>query len=58
VIPMHLDGLSDLKREERLITRPGHVRVTIGAPVRFSPEKDANEIARELERRVRELQSV
>ena len=58
VIPMHLDGLFDLKKEERILTRPGHVRVTIGPPLRFPPEKDADEITRELERRVRELQSV
>jgi hypothetical protein len=29
------------------------VRVVIGQPVRFSPDQDANEITRELERRVR-----
>jgi long-chain acyl-CoA synthetase len=58
VVPMFLDGLSDLKQDERLITRPGHVRVAIGAPVRFSPDRDPNEITQELERRVRELQSV
>jgi 1-acyl-sn-glycerol-3-phosphate acyltransferase len=58
VVPMHLYGLFDLKKEERILTRPGHVHVTIGPPVRFSPEQDAGEITRELERRVRELQSV
>jgi long-chain acyl-CoA synthetase len=58
VVPMHLDGLFDLKQAERIITRPGHVRVTIGSPVRFSRDDDADDIARELERRVRELQSV
>ena len=58
VVPMHLYGLFDLKKEERMLTRPGQVRVTIGPPVRFSPEQDADEITRELERRVRELQSV
>jgi len=58
VIPMHLDGLFDLKKGERILARPGHVRVTIGPSVRFSPEQDAGEIARELERRVRKLQSV
>jgi long-chain acyl-CoA synthetase len=58
VVPMHLDGLFDLKKEERILTRPGHVRVTIGAPVRFTAEQDANEITKELEKRVRELQSV
>jgi long-chain acyl-CoA synthetase len=57
VVPMHLDGLFDLRQAERIITRPGHVRVTIGRPVRFSRDDDPDEIARELERRVRELQS-
>ena len=58
VVPMHLDGLFDLKQAERMMTRPGHVRVTIGSPVRFSSDDDPDHIARELERRVRELQSV
>ena len=57
VVPMHLDGLFDLKQTGRIITRPGHVRVTVGRPVRFSSQQDAGEIAREVERRVRELQS-
>jgi long-chain acyl-CoA synthetase len=58
VVPMYLHGLYDLKRTERIFAWPGHVRVTIGAPVRFATNQDANEITRELERRVRELQSV
>jgi long-chain acyl-CoA synthetase len=57
VVPMFLDGLFDLKQEERILTAPGHVRVTIGEPVSFSSVQDADEIARELERRVRALQS-
>jgi len=56
VVPMYLDGLWDLKKEERILARPGHVKVRVGEPVRFSAEQDAAEIARELERRVRELQ--
>jgi len=58
VVPIYLHGLFDLKEREQLLTRPGHVRATIGAPVRFAANQDANEITRELERRVRELQSV
>src|SRR5689334_9138212 len=58
VVPMHLDGLFDLKQAERMMTRPGHVRVTIGSPIRFSSDDDPEHIARELERRVRELQSI
>jgi long-chain acyl-CoA synthetase len=58
VVPIRLDGLFDLKRDERILARPGHVRATIGQPVHFSPDQDPHEIARELERRVRDLQSV
>jgi hypothetical protein len=58
VVPVHLDGLFDLKQRETIFARPGHVRATIGAPVRFAADQDTNEIALELERRVRELQSV
>jgi long-chain acyl-CoA synthetase len=58
VVPIYLYGLFDLKQREKIFTRPGHVRATIGAPVRFAPNQDASEITRELERRVRALQSV
>ena len=56
VVPIHLAGLYDLKRDRRLLARPGHVQVTIGAPVRFASDQGAEEIARDLERRVRKLQ--
>jgi len=55
VIPMRIDGVFDLRQAGRRIARPGHVRVTIGAPVRFAAGQDANEIAGELQRRVAEL---
>jgi long-chain acyl-CoA synthetase len=58
VVPIYLHGLFDLKQGEQIFARPGHVQATIGAPVRFSPGQNANEITRELERLVRELQSV
>lgn len=57
VVPMYLDGLFDLKQAERIIARPGHVHVTIGSPIRLSPDENPDIITRELERRVRELQS-
>lgn len=57
VLPMYLSGLYDLKKEERIITRPGHVQVNVGAPLRFASHQDAQEITLELERRVRELHS-
>jgi long-chain acyl-CoA synthetase len=56
VVPVYLDGLADLKKENRIMTHPGHVRVTIGKPVRFASTQDPHEIAAELECRIRELQ--
>jgi long-chain acyl-CoA synthetase len=55
VVPMRLAGLFDLKQQNRILARPGHVQVTSGRPLRFSPDQDPNEIAGELERRVAEL---
>jgi 1-acyl-sn-glycerol-3-phosphate acyltransferase len=58
VVPIHLSGLFDLKTRNRIFAKPGLVRVAIGPPARVSPEQDPSEIARELEFRVRALQSV
>ena len=55
VVPVRLDGLFDMKIENRIIHWPGRVRVSIGAPMQFPSDMDASEIARELERRVEEL---
>jgi long-chain acyl-CoA synthetase len=45
----------ELKRRNGLAAKPGQVSVTIGRPVRFAADRDANEIAEELQRRVAEL---
>jgi long-chain acyl-CoA synthetase len=55
VVPIRLAGLFDLRQAERRTARPGHIRVTIGAPVRFTPDQDPNEIAGEIRRRVADL---
>jgi long-chain acyl-CoA synthetase len=55
VVPVRLDGLFDMKKTNRIAHAPGKVRVSIGAPVHFPPDMDANEIARELERCVAAL---
>jgi len=55
VVPMRIDGLFELKQAGLRTARPGQVKVTIGEPVRFSPDRDPDEIARELERRLAEL---
>ncbi len=55
VVPVRLDGLFELKQAGKRMTGPGKVRVTVGAPVRYPPETPAEEIARDLRERVRQL---
>lgn len=52
VVPMRIDGLFELRQAERRTASPGHIHVTIGAPVRFTLDQDPKEIALELQRRV------
>jgi len=58
VVPIYLGGLFDLKRDQRILARPGHVFVNVGAPVTFAPDQQPDQIAHELERLVRELASI
>jgi long-chain acyl-CoA synthetase len=55
VVPVRIDGLAELKIEERRFARPGQVSITFGAAISFSQTDDPAEIARTLERRVHEL---
>lgn len=55
VIPIRLDGLYDMKKANRILHRPGRVRVTIGEPVKFPSNWETNQITRDLERRIRDL---
>jgi len=55
VVPVRIDGLFEMKQAGRRFARRGDVRVIIGAPVRFAEDAAAEEIARELERRVAAL---
>lgn len=52
VLLVRLEGVFELKQAGRWWAPPGAVRVSLGAPVRFSPETDPAAIARELEARV------
>jgi long-chain acyl-CoA synthetase len=52
VVPVRIDGLFELKKAGRKMARPGTVRVTIGAPVRFESGAKPEVIAAELEKRV------
>lgn len=55
IVPMRIDGLFELKMKGAKVARPGQIRVAVGAPVRFGPDADPMEIARELEGRVASL---
>jgi long-chain acyl-CoA synthetase len=57
VIPMRLEGLFDLREANKHWTSPGHIRVTVGAPITFPETESAENITRELERRVKALRS-
>ena len=55
VVPLRIEGLFELKQAGKRMARPGTVKVTLGAPVRFPPDTDPAAIARVLEERVRAL---
>jgi long-chain acyl-CoA synthetase len=55
VVPIRLAGLFERKQAGKRWARPGQIQATIGAPVSFRETDDAEEIARELERRVAAL---
>jgi len=55
VVPLRIEGLFELKQARKKVARPGTVKVTLGAPVRFPPDTDPAAIARVLEERVRAL---
>jgi long-chain acyl-CoA synthetase len=57
VVPLRIDGLFPLRQAGRKTARFHQVHVIIGAPVRFEPGTEADQIARELERRVAALES-
>jgi long-chain acyl-CoA synthetase len=52
VVPMRIDGLFELKHAGRRTARPFQVKVKIGAPVRFEPSADPEQIAADLQRQV------
>ena len=55
VIPIRLDGLFDMKKSNRIAHTPGKVRVSLGAPIRFPPGMDADQISKELQHQVEAL---
>jgi long-chain acyl-CoA synthetase len=55
VVPAYLGGVFELKQAGKHVARPGQITVSLGAPARFASDVPAEEIARDLERRVSSL---
>jgi long-chain acyl-CoA synthetase len=55
VVPMRIDGLYAVRMADKSHARPGTVRISIGAPMKFEPSASAEEITAEIETRVRGL---
>jgi long-chain acyl-CoA synthetase len=55
IIPMRIDGLFPFKIAKKHYVPPHVVQVRIGDPVKFEPTDDPEEIAKELQRIVKEL---
>jgi len=55
VVPMRLEGLYDLREANKHWTSPGHIRVTVGAPITFPETERPENITQELERCVKAL---
>jgi len=49
VVPLRIDGLFEMKLSGRKIAHLGELKVTIGKPLRFTPDTPAEEITNQLE---------
>jgi long-chain acyl-CoA synthetase len=58
VLPMRLDGFFEKMAEESKWARPGELKVTVGTPLQYEEATPAEEIARDLQRRVDALQEM
>ncbi|CDM66162.1 AMP-binding protein [Pyrinomonas methylaliphatogenes] len=57
IIPVKLLGLFELKKQRRFSAPPGHIRVVLGAPLRFARNSDPAQATQELEDRVKRLEA-
>jgi long-chain acyl-CoA synthetase len=55
VLPTRIDGLYEARVRGRKLVGPGKIVVRLGKPVNYRPDENPNSIARDLERRMREL---
>ena len=55
VVPMRIEGLFPLKKEQRRFARRGEIKVTVGEPIQFPFDASEEDIAKELQQRVATL---
>ena len=55
VVPIRIDGLWELKQENRHFARAGEVSVTIGEPIQYDDRSREEQIVKDLEERVKQL---
>jgi long-chain acyl-CoA synthetase len=55
VVPMRIDGLFPLKKEERRFARRGEIKIIVGDPIQFRDDVSEEDIAKELQQRVAAL---
>ncbi|HUE81232.1 MAG TPA: AMP-binding protein [Pyrinomonadaceae bacterium] len=55
VVPVRIDGLFEVAQQGKHFAPPGAIAVTISKPVVYSPSDSADEIAKDLEDRIRKL---
>ena len=55
VVPMRIDGLWEAAQKKQLLVAPNKITVRVGKPVTYAQGENPNSIAKDLERRVREM---
>jgi long-chain acyl-CoA synthetase len=55
VLPVRIDGLYQVRVRGRKFVGPGKIVIRLGQPVSYRPDENPNSIARDLERRMRDL---
>lgn len=55
VLPMRIVGLYEVKQAGKKFARPGKICVRIGQPIKFAPDSDPEQIARDLQNAVETL---
>jgi long-chain acyl-CoA synthetase len=55
IVPLRIDGLFGLKQAGKRIAKPHAIIIKIGKPVRFEPGTSAQQITKELQKKVEEL---